>query len=138
MANKLPTEQAAILEIVPPIAATAARTSAYIKPDKFGQLLVTVLTGDASATGTLTLIKAADTNGGSSQSIATAAYGGTGSVGDNKAHNINVKATDMYDADRPYFAVGLGEGVALTAAIIQGFDPVFAAPTADTDVTVAR
>jgi hypothetical protein len=137
--SQLPSEASAILAIVPPVAATTARTSSYVLPDKFHRLKATVLVGDASATGVLTLIKAANTSGGSSASIATAAYGGTGSVGDNKAFVFNVgHGDDFYDPVRPYFAIGLGDGVALTAAIIEGVEPRIAPPTPHADVTVVR
>lgn len=136
--NKLPSERANILAIIPPDAATTARTSAYVSPANYGRLRVVVLIGDASATGTLTLIKAADTNGGSSASIATQAYGGTGSVGDNKAVVFNVgQFDDFFDSTRPYFAIGLGGSVANCAGIIEGWDERFA-PATNSNVTVAR
>lgn len=136
--NKLPSERANVLAIIPPDAATTARTSAYVSPANYARLRVLMLIGDASASGTLTLIKAADTNGGSSASVATAAYGGTGTVGDNKAVIFNVgQADDFFDPARPYFAIGLGGGVANCAGVIEGWDERFA-PATNSNVTVAR
>lgn len=137
--SNLPSERSAILAIVAPDAATAARTSTYVTPTNFHRLKATVLVGDASATGTLTLIKAADTNGGSSASIATAAYGGTGTVGDNKAFVFNLgQIDDFYDTTRPYFAIGLGAGVSNCAAIIEGVEPRIGPASAAAAATVVR
>jgi hypothetical protein len=138
MAN-LPSERSKVMAILAPDAATTARTSAYISGALFHALKIGVLVGDASATGTLTLIKAADTNGGSSASIATQAYGGTGTVGDTKAFVINVgQADDYYDSARPYFAIGLGGGVANAAAWIEGVNPRYSRSAAGAMTTVTR
>lgn len=139
MQNSKPSERVAILAVLPPVAATTARTSAYVKPDKFARLRATVLVGDASASDIMTLIKAADTNGGSSAAVATAAIGGTGTVGDNLVFVMNAgQADDFYDADRPYFAIGLAGGAANTAALLEGFDPKNAPPDQAAAVTVVR
>jgi len=131
-------ERSAVLAILPPVAATNARTSAYVDAKLYQSLGITVLNGDASASGTLTLLAAADTNGGSSQSLATAAYGGTGTVGDDQVKRISVLPSDMVDPDRPYFAISLGGNVALAAAIIEGYDPRYAPPDSIAAATNVR
>jgi len=136
--NSKPLERSAILAILPPIAATNARTSAYVDAKLYQSLEVKVLNGDASASGTITLLNAADTNGGSSVAVATVAFGGTGTTGDNQVKRISVMPSDMLDETRPYFAVSLGDNVALTAAIIEGFDPRYAPPDSIAAVTNAR
>lgn len=136
--NSKPLERSAVLAILPPIAATNARTSAYVYPQLFQSLGITVLNGDASASGVLTLIAAASSTGGSSAAVATIAFGGTGTVGDNQVKRISVLPSDMVDESRPYFAIALGDNVALTAAIIEGFDPRYAPPSSIAAVTDAR
>lgn len=137
--NTTPYERSGIIGILPPIAATDARTSSYVNMGLFQSGEVIALVGDASASGTLTLIRAADSTGGSSASVATAAFGGTGSVGDNKAHRMSITPADLDDdPSRPYFAVTLGGGPALTGAIIMGHDPRYAPPAQAAGVTNAR
>lgn len=139
MENSKPLERSAVLAILPPVAATTQRTSTYADFSKFQSGEVKVLVGDASATGTLTLIRAANTSGGSSAAVATAAYGGTGSVGDNFVHRMTIKQEDLADdPDRPYYAIDLGGNVALCAAIIEGHDPRYAVPDSIANVTNVR
>jgi hypothetical protein len=138
--ESLPSERFAVLTQLNPAAATDARTSTYVKPDKFARLCAMLQVGDASATATFTLIKAADTSGTNSAAVATAAVGGTGTVGDNKITIINAgQAEDFFDADRPYFAIGFAGGALANAAgLLLGFDPKYAPPAQAASVTVAR
>lgn len=138
MQNAAPLERTAILAILPVVAATAARTSLYVLPSLFQCAEVKTLVGDASATGTITIIKASDTNGSNSVAVATAAYGGTGTVGDNQVIRMSIMPADMCDELRPYFAVSLGAGVALAGAIIEGFDPRESPPVSIAGVINAR
>lgn len=139
MENSKPYESSAVLGILPPIAATDARTSSYCNFANHHSGEVLVMVGDSSATGTLTLIRAADSTGGSSASVATAAYGGTGTVGDNKVHRMSITQADLNDdPTRPYFAVTLGGSVALCSAVIMGHDPRYAPPAQAADVVNAR
>jgi hypothetical protein len=137
--NSKASERAALLAFLPPAAATDARTTGYSDFGAYGSGKVTVLVGDASATGTLTLLRAASGTGGSSVSVATAAYGGTGTAGDNKGHILNITQADIDDdPSRPYFAVTLGGGVANAACTVEGVDPRYAPVTHHADVTVHR
>lgn len=137
--NHKASERAALLAFLGPIAATDARTSAYSDFGKYGAGKVTVLVGDASASGTITLLRAASSTGASSASVATAAYGGAAAAGDNKGHILNITQADVDDdPTRPYFAVTLGGGVALAACIVEGIDPRNAPVTHHADVTVHR
>jgi len=139
MENSKPLERSAVLAILPPIAATAERTSGYADFRTYQSGEIKVLVGDASATGTLTILRATSSTGASSASVATAAYGGTGTVGDDFVHRLTIKQSDLDDdPTRPYFAVILGGGVALAAAIIEGHDPRYAPATSIAKVTDAR
>lgn len=140
MDNSKPSERFAVLTQLNPVAATDARTSTYVLPSKFQSLCAMLMVGDASASATFTLIKAADTNGTNSAAVATAAVGGTGSTGDNKISIINGgHSDDLFDADRPYFAIGFAGGaLANVAGLLLGFDPKYGPPDHAASVTVAR
>lgn len=127
--NSLPSERSAILAFLPPLAATTARTSACVLPAKYGQLKVTVMVGDASASSTVTLLKAADASAGTSAAIATAALGGTATTDDNRILIFNVYEEDMFDTARPYFGVSIGAGGTLFTALIEGLKPKYAPVT---------
>ena len=132
------SERSAILAILPPVAATNARTSAYVDMGKYGSGRVTVLTGDNSSTGTITLLRANSSTGGSSQSVATATYGGASSTNDDTAVVLNILESDIDDdPDRPYYAFAF-DTVALSAGMIEGIDPRYGPPTQGTAVTIAR
>lgn len=126
MFNSLPSERVVVLAILPPVAATTARTSTCVLPASYGQLMVTCLVGDASATSTVTLLKAADSSAGSSAAIATASLGGTATITDNTAVVFNVTEEDMFDTARPYFGVTIAAGVTLGMAVIHGMKPKYA------------
>lgn len=138
MVNSKIAERSAILALLPPLAATTARTSAFVKADVFGRLRAVCLVGDASATGALTLIKAGSSTGANSAAVASAVIGGASSAGDDMVHVMEVLPSDLDDdPDRPWYAVSLG-AVALTAVIMEGFDPRYGPPTQGTFVTLAR
>ena len=138
MPNSKASERAANLAFLPPVAATTARTSAYADMGKFGSGIVRVLTGANTATGTITLLRAASSTGASSQSVATAAYGGTSTTNDNTAVELNITQEDIdSDPARPYYAFAF-EAVALSAGILEGIDPRYAPPTPAAAVTIAR
>lgn len=138
--ESLPSERFAVLTQLNPVAATDARTSTYVKPGKFARLCAILHSGDVSATAVFTLIKAADTNGANSAAVATAAVGGTGTVGDGTIAIINGgQGEDFFDADRPYFAIGFGGGaLALTSGLLMGFDPKHGPAEHAASVTVTR
>lgn len=117
------SERVTILTALPPLADTNARTSAYVKPDKFHRLLAVVHAGDVSASATYTLIKAADTSGTSSAAVRSVAVGGTGTTGDNKFALINAGHLEDFDDDtRPFFAIQAGAGLAISSAVLLGLD----------------
>lgn len=122
-ANMLPSERFLPLTQLAPLADTAARTSTFVKPDKFGRLLAVIHAGDVSASATITVIKAADTSGTSSAAVRSAALGGTTTTGDNKFALINVgHGSDFDDDTRPFFAIQAGAGLAISSAILFGVD----------------
>lgn len=137
--NSQPTERSAVLALLPPLGATTARSSTCVLPTSYGQLKVTCMVGDASASGTVTLIRAADASAGSSAAIATAALGGTATSDDNRCVVFNVDEEDMFDTTRPYFGVTISAGPTLTAAVIEGLKPRYSPPTQPSGVgTVAN
>lgn len=123
-ANMLGSERLTVLTQLPPLADTNARTSAYVKPDKFARLLAVVHCGDVSASATITVIKAADTSGTSSAAVRSAALGGTGTTQDSKFALINVGHGEDFDDDtRPFFAIQAGAGLAISSAVLFGLEP---------------
>jgi hypothetical protein len=138
MPNSKASERSAILAILPPVAATTARTSAYVDMGKFGSGVVKVLTGANTATGAITLLRASSSTGANSQSVATAAYGGASTTNDDTAVVMNILQSDVDDdPSRPYYAFAF-EAVALSAGLIEGVDPRYAPPTPGTAITIAR
>lgn len=138
IANSKASERSAVLGVLAPVAATTARTSSYVNMALYQRGEVLILVGDASATGTATLIKAQSGTGGTSAAVATVAYGGTGTVGDNKVTRVAINPSDLDDdPDRPYYAIAFSDGgVALASAIIMGHDPRYAPPTPDATIEV--
>lgn len=136
--NCLVTDDLQILADLPPVSTTTARTSTPVKLDKFAKGLCMVEVGDCSASSTVTLLKCADTNAASSASIATAALGDTGTVGDNKVLLFNILPDDMFDSVRPYFAVTIGAGAAQAGAKLFGATRKYSSGAVIAAVTVVR
>ena len=76
--NALAREQTAILAVLPPTSATAARTTAFVYPGPYGATEAKLLVGDSSgATAVATVLRAASSDGANPQSVSTYAVGGT-------------------------------------------------------------
>ena len=128
-------EQSAVLAILPPVAATAARTSPYVTPHLYSALEAKVLVGIATATATLTILRASGTDGAGAVTESTYAFGG--SAGSGKLHRLTLFPRELGAgllAERPYYAIELGAGVANTAVIIEAFGPKYEPPSSGDDV----
>lgn len=137
--NTKPASRVAVLAFLPPKSDTVARTTGAAL-GKFAQALVQCMTGTNSDAGTITISRASDAAGSGAVTIATQAYGGSSTTGDNKVFEFNVNASELTDA-LPFLCVTMGAaGTALTSAVILGVDGRFP-PESDlnhADVTVTR
>ncbi len=137
--SQKPSERIAILATLPPASSTLARTSDFVPMDGFHKGLVKVLIGANTATGTLTLLRG-DSTGGNTAAIATQAYGGAGTVGNDQTYEFNVDPHDLTDT-ADHFAVSVGAaGTVLSAAILEALDARYgpASDSNDSAVTVSR
>lgn len=122
MINQKPSENTPVIGVLDPVAATAARTSAFVNGGRFNRLSFLVLVGAASASAAVTVLASDSSTGANTAAVKSVAVGAAA----NKQFRLNVSQEDMVGvSNREWYALQVAGGVAQVGVVIEGIDPKY-------------